>query len=130
MLLTPLFAAILGLFYIYLSLSVVKVRFGDKISLGTSENRALEKAVRIHGNFAEYVPIVLILMWFVETMTMSRSLVLITGVLLVIGRIMHMIGMKNPRKWLILRQFGTVITLGIIGFLSLYLLYWYLPVVL
>lgn len=127
MLLTPLFAAILGLLYIYLSAQVISIRFGEQISLGYGENRALEKAIRAHGNFAEYVPLTLILLWFVETMVMSRGVVLVAGSLLVVARIMHAVGMKNPRQWLIFRRLGVVLTLAIIGFLSAYLLYWYLP---
>ena len=127
MLLTPLFAAILGLMYIYLSLQVVKIRFSHRISMGVGENRGLEKAVRIHANFAEYVPMTLILLWFVETMLMSQGIVLVAGTLLIIARVMHVIGMAKPREWLILRQLGVVISLSIIGFLAVYLLYWYMP---
>jgi len=59
---TPLFAAIFALGYLYLAIVVIKIRRSEKITYGLEnrdsvKNRDLEKAVRIHANFIEYVPL-------------------------------------------------------------------------
>lgn len=125
---TPLFAAIFGLIYIVLSLGVIKVRLGEKVSLGYGESHDLEKASRTHANFAEYVPIALLLMWFLETISLDSMLVFILGSILIFSRLAHVVGMNNPKKFMILRQLGVVGTLSVIIIASIALLWWYLPV--
>ena len=60
------YAALLALYYIYLSVNVIKIRKAEGISLGNGSNTALERATRAHGNFIEYVPISLILVFLLE----------------------------------------------------------------
>ena len=45
------------LLYLFLALRVVKVRRKELIGLGTGESKVLLKAVRVHGNFSEYIPL-------------------------------------------------------------------------
>lgn len=49
-----------SLFYILLTLNVVRMRWATKTGLGVGEDRRMLKAVRVHGNFAEYIPLVFI----------------------------------------------------------------------
>ncbi len=128
MFMTPLFAAILSLLYVYLSYAVIRLRMIHRLGSGSGDIVALERAIRAHANFAEYVPLTLILLWFVETLTMSSTLVLLFGSVFVLGRIMHVVGMLQPKRWMILRQIGMVATLSVIAILALYLLYWYYPI--
>jgi uncharacterized membrane protein YecN with MAPEG domain len=46
------------LLYKALTLHVIRMRWVTKTGLGTGEDRRMLKAVRIHGNFAEYIPFV------------------------------------------------------------------------
>ncbi|MEO0368778.1 MAG: MAPEG family protein [Pseudomonadota bacterium] len=128
MIITPLIAAACGLIYVVLSLRVIRIRFTERISLGHGDHKPLMKAVRTHANFAEYVPLTLLLLWFVETLTMSSNLVLVLGVIFIAARLCHVIGMENPKQYMILRQAGIVTTHGILIICSLYLIYWYLPI--
>lgn len=125
---TPLFAAIFGLMFIVLSFSVIRIRFGEKISTGHADHRGLEKAVRIHANFAEYVPLALLLMWFVESISLSSGLVFWLGCILLLARVAHAIGMQNPRQFLVLRQIGVLATFAVIATCCINLVWWYLPV--
>lgn len=125
---TPLFAAIFGLLYLLLSIDVIRMRFAGKISLGNGDNKTLEKAVRSHGNFAEYIPICLLLFCFIETITFNSQLVFWLGCVLLVGRVAHVMGMRDPKSLLILRQLGVVATLSVLLVSSAYLLWWYLPV--
>ena len=125
---TPLFAAILTFLYILLSLNVVRRRFAGRVSLGDGEDRDLLKAIRIHSNFIEYIPLALLLMWFVENATLSPILIFASGTALVVARIMHVIGMMYPRNWMILRQLGTLTTMAVLIALSARLFAFYFPI--
>ncbi len=130
---TPLFAAIFALGYLYLAIVVIKIRRSEKITYGLEnrdsvKNRDLEKAVRIHANFIEYVPLALILFWFLENITYSHKAVFWLGCILLVARVAHVIGMNNPRDYIIFRVAGTAATLTVIAFGAIKLIWWYLPV--
>lgn len=126
---TPLFGAVLALIYVVLSFNVIRYRFGDKISIGDGGNKNLAMAVRAHANFIEYVPLTLLLMWFLESLTLSPQDVFWTGSVLVLARVAHAFGMLYPQQLLILRQFGTIATFAVLIKLSISLLKHYLPLV-
>lgn len=123
---TPLFAAIFTLIYVALSLNVVRYRFGHKISIGDGGHKHLEMATRAHANFIEYVPLSLLLMWFLESLTLSPSEVFWSGAILVFARVAHAFGMLYPQQLLVLRQFGTIATFAVLIKLSISLLKHYL----
>ena len=124
---TPLFAAIFGLMYIALSINVVRLRLKKQVSLGTGDIDALEKEIRIHANFAEYVPFTLLLLILHEILTLSSSLVFWLGCLFLISRVCHVIGMKNGKDYLICRKLGMIGTFTVILIASLTTLWVYLP---
>lgn len=124
---TPLFAAIFGLMYMALSFNVVRYRLGSKISLGSGENKDLEQAIRVHGNFMEYVPFALLLMWFIETLTLSANVVFWLGSILLIARVSHVFGMFYPKQLQTLRALGTVVTFGVIIKACISILLHYIP---
>ena len=128
MLVTPFIAALLALMYVFLSLWVIRFRFGERISHGDGDNRDLRVAIRIHANFIEYVPIALLLMWFIETALFDRGFSLVLGVILVVARIMHVFGMQNPKKFMILRQLGVIASLSVLIAASVRILWFYLPI--
>lgn len=127
--LTPLFGAIFAMIYVVLSLNVVRYRFGAKISLGNGDNKHLEMASRAHANFIEYVPIALLLMWFLESLTLSPYKVFWLGSSLLVARVFHAFGMFYPKQLMILRQLGTIVTFMVLILLSISLLKHYLPLV-
>ncbi len=124
---TPLFAAIFGLMYVALSINVVRYRFGDRISLGTGDNKHLERAIRAHGNFMEYVPLAILLMWFIETLTLSASTVFWLGSILLIARVSHAFGIFYPRQLMIFRQLGSLVTFGVLIKACISILLHYMP---
>jgi len=88
-------AGLLGLVYFMLSLRVVQVRTKLKVSLGHAGDELLLSRIRAHANFAEYVPLVLILLGAIELAVVSPWLWLI-GLGLVVVRIAHAVGMALP----------------------------------
>ncbi|MAZ04590.1 MAG: hypothetical protein CMN56_15760 [Sneathiella sp.] len=123
---TPIFAALLGLIFFFLSLRTSLVRRRAKVSLGDGGNTELQMAIRAHGNFIEYVPISLLLMAFLEMRTVSIYVIIVLGVMLVAGRCCHAIGISRANASFRLRQIGAVLSLLVLLIASLWLLYSYL----
>ncbi len=124
---TPLFAAVFTLMYLGLSINVIRQRLGNKVSLGDGGHSGLRVAIRTQANFFEYVPLILVLMWFIETLTFSSSTVFWMGSFLLVSRIFHVLGMLYPRNLLILRQLGTIGTFAVMVKAALALFHYYIP---
>ncbi len=62
----PFYAALLALLFMVLSVRVMRERGRARVAIGTGGNIALERRIRVHGNFAEYVPLALLLLAFME----------------------------------------------------------------
>lgn len=124
---TPIFAAIFSLMFAFLSANVIRHRLKSKTALGEGTDRDLLKAIRVHANFAEYVPLAIIMMWFLETITYDSRIPYALGVVLLLGRIGHVIGISYPRRFLILRQLGVLATLAVLLTCSVLLILHYIP---
>jgi len=61
---TPLYAAILGLVFVILSFRTLLLRRKLKIPIGYGDQPILIRAAAEHSNFADYVPLALILVFF------------------------------------------------------------------
>ena len=109
---TSIFASALTAIYIKLALDVISLRGKNQISLGNGGIDDLEKAIRAHGNFSEYVPIGLILMGCLELNQAPWWLVSIFGLSLSIGRILHSLGMKDLPPHFSKRILGMKLTLN------------------
>jgi uncharacterized membrane protein YecN with MAPEG domain len=92
---TPLIASVLAIFYIRLTFGVIGLRQKHRISLGTGGNAELERAIRAHGNFTEYVPLALLLLAFLELNHAPLWLVAPLGLLLLTGRLLHAAGVRT-----------------------------------
>jgi hypothetical protein len=62
----PSYAAVLVFVYIALAVRMIRMRRSEKVAVGTGGNARLERAMRVHANFAEYVPLALLLITFLE----------------------------------------------------------------
>ena len=91
-----LVAAVLTAIFIKLSLAVIGLRKKNKVGLGSGGHEDLERAIRAQGNFAEYVPFGIILMACLELNGAPWWLVAIPGVALIIGRLIHAVGINTP----------------------------------
>ncbi len=100
--LTILTAAVLSLIYLVLTARVVAARLKGKVMLGdgapasSGQPSDLLKAIRAHGNFAEYVPLALILLAALEAVHAPHLLCRALAAMLVLGRVLHPIGMAMP----------------------------------
>lgn len=107
---TAITAAILGLIFFHLSMNVIDFRRQHRVSLGSGGHDDLERAMRAQGNFAEYVPISLILMACLELNAAPWWLVAATGIALIVGRLLHAKGIKEPPPNFGLRVLGMKFT--------------------
>jgi uncharacterized membrane protein YecN with MAPEG domain len=112
---TAVFASILALMFIKLSFNVIGFRRKNKISLGAGGVDELERAIRAHGNFAEYVPLGLFLMGALELNGAPLELVALLGALLVVGRYFHAKGINEPPPEFTNRVRGMKLTFAALG---------------
>jgi len=89
---TILYAGLLGLLYVGLSYAVVRGRIGNRLAFGDGGNPDMIKRIRAHGNFAEYVPFALLLIFLVDYSHFQPLIVHLLGIALVIARILHAVG--------------------------------------
>ena len=120
---TLIYAAALSLLYVALSVRVIRHRFGTKVSLGDGGHSHLSVAIRTHANFSEYIPLALILLMGVEIMNYPTTLIHAFGIILVIARLSHVVGMAGKNSVGIQRPIGVVTTLGLISICALLILF-------
>ena len=118
----PVYAAIFGLMFIYLSICVIKQRRSAKVSIGDGNDPALRKAIAVHNNFSQYVPFALLLIAFVELNHASATIMHGLCACLLVGRVAHAYGLAQPVQIMKLRQIGVLLTFGVIIIAAFYLL--------
>ncbi len=119
----PAYAAIFGIMLVVLSVRVADMRRITRTALGTGDNKMLERRIRVQGNFAEYVPLTLLLLAFAEMQGWWRPLLHILCVALLIARIGHAYGVGQEREDIRIRASATATTASIIIITALLLLY-------
>lgn len=110
----------LVLIWFMLWIRVTSTRSGLNCSIGDAGNDALLQKIRCHGNFIEWVPLVLILMILAESQGASQLMLKIAGALLVIGRAAHPFGLKTDNAGHPLRYVGNgtnILSVAILTFL-------------
>jgi uncharacterized membrane protein YecN with MAPEG domain len=106
-----------AILHIWLSLRVSRLRRPLKIGVGDGGNEVLARRIRAHGNFAENVPLMLVLLGFVELATGGSLYLWGAAILFILARIAHAFGMDrqgaNPLRvggitisWLVLLGLG------------------------
>ncbi|WP_299269737.1 MAPEG family protein [uncultured Psychrosphaera sp.] len=111
---TAFYAGILSLLYIALSFKVIKLRRKFKIGIGHGEENDLHKAIRVHANFSEYVPIALFLLLLLEINSSEAWILHVLGSMLFLGRILHVMGLSKSSGVSRARIFGGVLTFTMI----------------
>lgn len=103
---TPIYALAVAAIYLVLWFRVTKLRASKGVSIGDGGDKALLLRIRQHGNCAEWSSFVLILMILAEGMGAPAFYLHISGALLVVGRIVHPIGLKPENASHLLRYVG------------------------
>jgi len=119
---TLITAGMLGVLYAVLSAMVITARIKNRVSLGDGGVPALQALIRVHGNFGEYVPIILVLMALVELAGGSRTVLMWSGIALVVARVLQAIGVWKRVAPQPLRIAGTSLTLVLLIYYSIWAL--------
>ncbi len=123
---TTLIACILAVLFIRLSLGVIRLRRQHKVGLGSGGVDDLERAIRAQANFAEYVPIALILMACLELNGAPLWLIAILGIIFVASRVIHAKGIYQPPPHFSNRVIGMKFTITTLIMLVVFNLVWLL----
>ena len=105
---TAVFAALLALMLVGISIRVTVLRAKKKISLFDGGDKELGCAIRAQGNFVEYVPMALMLMGLMEWMGARSWAVYLFGAALLVARLAHAWGLYSTVFRA--RAFGTTVT--------------------
>jgi uncharacterized membrane protein YecN with MAPEG domain len=89
------YLGLLAIIFIILSAQIIQLRIKHQVGLGDGGNEELNKAIRIHGNFAEYMPLAILLLGVYEYNGGNSLLLHAIGSILVIGRVLHALGIKR-----------------------------------
>lgn len=127
---TALYAALLALMFVVLSIKVIGKRRQFKVGIGTNGEALLERAVRVHANFAEYVPLALVLMFLAEYSGLAPLYLHILGLTLLLGRLSHAYGVQQLKEPLKFRVFGMLLTFSVLLLSAIAILLLYLGKVL
>jgi len=126
MLTTSFYAAVLALLFVTLSIRTIRARRRLEIAIGDAGDVTMLRMMRVHSNFAEYVPFSLLLIYFVESTDASQWLVHGLGLALLIGRFSHAYGVSQLNEKFAFRVTGMVLTFTCILGCAGYLLSWYI----
>ena len=107
----PRYAALLALLFAALSVRTLRLRRVLRIAIGDAGNATMLRAMRVHSNFAEYVPLSLLLIYLVEINGGRAWLVHGLGLCLLLGRLSHAFGVSRADEDYRLRVVGMALTL-------------------
>ena len=111
--LTLVYVPILALMFCVLSMIVVIQRRKTDVPYGDGDIPILRCAIRAHGNFAEYVPISIILLALLEYSGFNELVLNELYFLLVLARLSHAVAMFSQLRsklYYVTRVFGALAT--------------------
>lgn len=108
-------AALLTLLYLFLAVLVIRRRWRHRVPLLDAGVTELARAVRAHGNFAEYAPLFLILLGLSE---LRHEIVWLGSIAaaFILGRLLHPLSLLwHETRWSgypFVRSAGMILTFG------------------
>jgi uncharacterized membrane protein YecN with MAPEG domain len=118
----PFYAGLLALLFVVLSVRVIRQRRSAKVAIGPGGHPGLERAMRVHANFAEYVPFAVVLLALMELQNAPVFLLHALGLVLLAGRLVHAYGVSQPDENFRFRVSGMMATFVTLLIAALYLL--------
>jgi len=115
MIVTPLYAGLLVLWFLVLSVRVIRGRGREKIALGDGGSMGMTRLIRAHANFAEYVPLALVLMGLLEMSHYSIYVLHALGIALLVARLLHGYALSFTSQFMFGRVAGAGLTFLVLG---------------
>lgn len=107
---TGVYAAVIGLLAVYLTVNVIRFRVSLKVGAGDGGHPELAQAIRAHANLTEHAPLALILIGSAEALGANSKLIYVLGALLLIGRLASAWGLSQSSGTTQGRQIGLALT--------------------
>jgi uncharacterized membrane protein YecN with MAPEG domain len=108
---TPIYAGLLVLLVLFLAYRVTTFRRSEAISLGDEKgSSAMKRAVRVHANAVENLPLALLLLLMLELNQLTPWLMHVFGVSLLVARGLHAWGFSQRSGVSFGRFYGTLLT--------------------
>ncbi len=110
---TTLYAGILGVLYIVLTVDTIKARRKNKISMGYGKNNEIIKIVSAHNNFCNYALFLLFLLFLIESSQIIPNILIhIIGGVFTLGRVLHYLAFKSKSMNFKFRITGMMCTIA------------------
>lgn len=114
---TGLYAALIGLLVVVLAARIVRLRMRHRVGIGDGGQPVLARAIRAHGNLIEHAPLMLLLLLIAElSHALPAAGLHAAGGVIVVGRVLHAVGLTRDAGTSPGRFLGTVLTwLALLG---------------
>lgn len=120
---TGIYAALATLLVLILAARVSLGRRTTRIGIGDGGHHDLIKRIRAHANALENLPLALLLLLILE-LNQTRPLLLhVFGIVLIVGRVAHAIGLSRTSTTSLGRAIGVALTWGVMLVMALLLLW-------
>ena len=96
--------------FVALSVRTLRLRRQLRIAVGDKGDEQMLRAMRVHANFAEYVPLSLLLVYMFEARSGTSVLIHALCICLIVGRLSHAYGLSRVDEDYRYRVFGMSMT--------------------
>jgi uncharacterized membrane protein YecN with MAPEG domain len=120
---SALVAAVLGLAAVALTVRVIVLRVKTGVQAGDGGHAELAQAIRAHANFAEQVPLALLLLVLSEALGTPAGLIYALGGLLIVARLASAFGLSRSLGPTQPRQAGAGLTAATVVVTALSVIY-------
>ncbi|MGA8277950.1 MAG: MAPEG family protein [Rhodanobacteraceae bacterium] len=125
---TGIYAALGALLVLILAIRVTLCRRHRQIGIGDNGDHELSRRIRAHANAVEYLPLSLLLLLLLEWNRTWPSLLHLFGIVLILSRVAHAIGLSRSAGESPGRALGTLGTWVVMLAMALLLLWQVLTV--
>ena len=107
---SSLYLAAAALLVVALLLRVAQLRHRLRVGMGDGGHGQLQRAIRVHANAVETLPLALLMLLAAEWLGAAPWLLHVAGLSLLLGRVLHAIGLGRHGGYSVGRFWGTAVT--------------------
>ncbi|UOF02795.1 MAPEG family protein [Bdellovibrio reynosensis] len=105
-----LYLGILGLMFFALTVNVIVHRWKFRVPIGGGQNQKMTQIIRMHGHFAEYVPLLSLMLVILEINRTPSEFLHFLWISLVLSRVFHAWGLYSSHLPHLGRFLGMTLT--------------------
>ncbi|MBN8727513.1 MAG: MAPEG family protein [Xanthomonadales bacterium] len=119
---TAIYVALSVLLVLVLAARVSLGRYRARVGLGSGGDEDLLRRIRVHANALENLPLALLLLLMLDLAELQPLWLHLFGIVLILGRILHAIGLSRSGGASFGRATGTALTWGVMALMALLVL--------